>query len=370
MKDYLFIEKLIARLRNKSVSPNDLKELSKEFEQDKPSENINRYLLNIWDTSPKFPSDLDQDRMLSLLHQKLELDEKSTNRSGGNSLFVRKATISILKYAAVFILAFSIAWMFKSGKHKGQISASTDYPGMNEIMVSYGSKSKILLPDGSIVNLNSGSKLIYPAVFSDKAREVFLDGEAHFNVKANSAHPFFVNTSDISIRVLGTVFNVKSYPESNTIVTTLVSGSLEIKDIKNSLLSMKKTNPVVLKPNQKAVFIKDINKLTVTDKEELKSINVSALSKQISLQENVDTHILTAWKDNLLIFDNEYFESLAIKLERWYNVTIEIKSPDLKQERFTGKFENETIEQVLNALKIAEPFDYTIIKNHIEIYRK
>ncbi|MBN2613307.1 MAG: DUF4974 domain-containing protein [Bacteroidales bacterium] len=368
MKDHHFIGDIICRLWKKSVTAEELKELSSELERDTPSDDMNHYLLNTWDTTPKHPSELDKKKMLSSIHEKIMTGGPKQLISSYTAAKTRQVWLSTWKYAAVFVLAFSIAWLIKSLVQQDNYPAPLANQGMNEIMVSYGSKSKIHLPDGSVVNLNSGSKLIYPAVFTEKERQVYLEGEAHFEVKADSAHPFFVKTSDISVRVLGTVFNIRSYPESSTIVTTLVSGSLEIEDIKGSRLSLQKSAPVVLKPNQKAVYVKDLNSLTITEKEELKAKNASVVSDQMSLQKDIDTHLETAWKDNQLIFDNQYFESLVIQLERWYNVTIDIKSPDLKRERFTGKFENESIEQVLNALKMAEPLGYKMTKNHIEIY--
>jgi ferric-dicitrate binding protein FerR (iron transport regulator) len=279
--------------------------------------------------------------------------------------------INLLKYAAVFVIAFAVSWFLNNQFKKQILTRSTNYKDNCEVAVSLGSKSKIRLPDGSVVNLNSGSKLIYPSFFSNKNRQVNLEGEAYFVVNADSLRPFYVHTSDITIKVIGTSFNVKSYPESNTIETTLVSGSLEISD--KAIINPDNRNfnkHLILKPNQKAVYIKDLNRLTIDDRKELKLEANQMKVPRLSIQDKIDTQSLTAWKDNKLIFNNEKFEDLAVKLERWYNVKIIIKSRELKKERFTGTFENETTEQVLNALKIAEPFEYTMDKNNIVIYDK
>lgn len=366
MSDNLQLENLLEKLINKKLSEDELYTLSGEFKTDMASENLDRYFLRIWDQSSKESTGPDPEKMLGQLHRIISVD----NAKSGSGKSPYKFGV-YLKYAAIFVIAFALSWFLSMRYNKQTLPLSRLSAGHNEIIVSYGSKSKIKLPDGSVVNLNSGSKLIYPSLFTDKTRSVNLEGEAYFDIQADSERPFYVHTSDITIKALGTAFNVKSYPESNTIETTLVSGSLEITE-KKSLLSgipgMSKR--LLLSPNQKAVFIKDIDSLTIREKDELHIVSGQFKIPKISLVEKIDPQPVTAWKDNKLIFNNERFEDLAVVLERWYDIKINIKSRELKNERFTGIFENETTEQVLNALKIAEPFDYTMDKNNIFIYNK
>jgi transmembrane sensor len=357
-------DSLFEKLVNRNLSGEELKQLAAYFEEKTPQGETDKYFLRIWDQCHKYNSELQSDILLCKIQQKLDIKPDITKNPKNLQVLV-----NLLKYAAVFIAAFAFSWFINNQFKKQYVTGRTNYTGSHEVMVSLGSKSRIRLPDGSVVNLNSGSKLTYPAFFSDKNRHVNLEGEAYFDVTADSSRPFFVHTSDITIKVIGTSFNVKSYPESNTIETTLVSGSLEISDKTVGDHGMRNLNKnLILKPHQKAVYIKDLDKLTLDDREELKLETNRTKSPRLSIQDQIDIQPLTAWKDNKLVFNNEKFEDLAVKLERWYNVKITIKSHSLKKERFTGTFENETTEQVLNALKIAEPFEYSIDKNEIIIF--
>ncbi len=360
----MLTERLLDKLANRKLSKDEINELTALFEETTPSDKMDKYFLSIWDKCHKYNTDLNSEVLLQNIHKKLNIIPDNNTKTK-----VSLRPPNLLKYAAIFTIAFILSWLVNNQfKRQSKTTGIVD-TGIHEIMVSLGSKSKVKLPDGSIVNLNSGSKLAYPAFFSDKNRQVNLEGEGYFEVNADSSRPFFVHTSDITIKVIGTSFNVKSYPESNTIETTLVSGSLEISDKAVGGRGIKElNNNLILKPNQKAVYIKNIDKLTLDDRKELKFESSQMKTPKLSLQDKIDIQPLTAWKDNKLIFKNEKFEDLAIKLERWYDVKIIIKAPELRKERFTGTFENETTEQVLNALMIAEPFKFTINKNEITIF--
>jgi len=237
-----------------------------------------------------------------------------------------------------------------------------------EITTDYGAKTTFKLADGTTITLNAKSKLRYPSVFSDKSRVVYLEGEAFFDVAKEKNRPFIVKTSDIDIRVLGTTFNVKSYPEEGAIETTLLTGAIKIeqKTINNKLLVTD------LKPNQRATYIKGAGKLLLTNKEELllstKKEELNSYQKEkILLIGKVDTEIFTTWKDNKLIFDNESFESISTKLERRYGVKITFKSEELKLIRFSGTFTDMPLEQAMKALQFASQFHFSIDKTQIII---
>lgn len=354
------IEKLIELIRKKSLTPEELKAVNEFFSDNKGKDELEKFLLKTWDSSSRYSTDYNVAEGIKSIHNKLNLQHNQSFRQKS----ISKQFVRILKYAAIFILAFLLSW-FINKLINPEPDTAVYLTKNNEVAVSYGSKSKIKLPDGTEVNLNSGSKISYPAIFTEKKREVFLEGEAYFEVNADSSRPFYVKTSDITIRVVGTVFNIKSYPESNTIETTLLSGKLELSDNKSN----SKNKSIVLDENQKAVFIKDLNKLSVDDRHEIKQKSLPTIFPAVTLQEKDDTEEETAWKDNRLVFNNKKFRELTILLERWYDVKIFILTDHLKEERFTGTFENETIEQVIEALMITEPFKYDITKNNIKIYK-
>jgi transmembrane sensor len=294
-----------------------------------------------------------------------ELWEKTAHRLGICSEETKRRMIipeklSFLKYAAIFIVAFLSAWML----HEivpGRNTAGYKEPHYTVVSVPNGSKTEIQLPDGSLVKLNSGSTLTYPSAFESNSRSVKLEGEGFFTVSKDSERPFYVNTTNISVKVLGTVFNVKSYPDENLIETTLLSGSVEIYSEPGTGRNSSDEQPVaVLNPNERAIWYKD---------------GQGKSGKQFQpanlvVEKLNDAGIYIAWKDNILKFDNEKFGRIVRKLERWYGVEIELKYPGIANEQFSGQFDRETIEQALTAMTFTEPFSYSINKNKVTIYKK
>jgi transmembrane sensor len=281
---------------------------------------------------------------------------------------------TFLRYAAIILVAVGLTWFLKPSTGNDIAGSKPHY---FNIKVAYGSKTTIELPDSSVVILNSGSTLSYPDKFETGSRTVMLNGEAFFDVKKNVQRPFFVKTKDVTIKVHGTKFNVKSYPDENTSETTLVSGSVEI--LQNSNVTVKnKTDHIFLKPNQKAIFtrstgiteLRDLTKEQPKDNEKSVTAVPVQLIAKVDFQDQEETDIDIAWKNNKLILNNDRFGDLIKILERWYNVEIILQNPALADVRFSAKFDKESIADVLNALKIIEPFHYEINKNIITILKK
>ena len=187
----------------------------------------------------------------------------------------------------------------------------------------------------------------------------------------NAGRPFYVRTTDINIKVLGTKFNVKSYPDEDIIETTLISGEVEIQG------KVEKRNATALKlyPDQKATFSKKERVIRLQDKtREIRSqpsaVKPVNILKTDELIKKETPRIEICWKENLLVFNDEPLESLERKLERWYGVEIELEGRNVKNLRFTGTIANETIEQAMKALKIASDIDYEIDKKKIRIWKK
>ena len=187
-------------------------------------------------------------------------------------------------------------------------------PEMNTLMIPYGSRSVITLSDSSRVWLNAGSRLIYPSDFIDRTREVFLVGEAYFEVQQDVDRPFIVKTTDIEINVLGTHFNVSAYPEDYSVQTVLAEGCVKIRRM-NAGRSEKE---VKLLPGQLAYFNKKSNETNV-------------------LQVNVDQYIL--WTKGLFSFTNTDFNRIVKKLERYYNIRFSFDDPMKGTIQITGKLD-------------------------------
>lgn len=364
MRSENHLASLLEKLINERLSRADMIELSDCFKERSAPEAVNRYFLQIWNTPHhqiNNPSNL-----LHQIHWKSGINISVRHTTKSKILPVR-----IIRYAAIFIFASGFSWFLNNQHLRQKNSMYAVLKRENEVEVAYGSRSLIKLSDGSVVKLNSGSKLTYPEVFDKDNRCVYLQGEAHFDVKSDASRPFYVTASEIVIKVTGTSFNVKSYPESNVIETILLSGSLEIFEKKQNGNSLDLSGePLVLKPNQEAVYIRNPEKITHDDRMKYSIDAGTTVQPVLTMLEETDIHTRIAWNEDKLIFKNERFEDLAVRLERWFNVRITISSQELRNERFTGTFEKETIEQVLEALKIAESFEYTIVKNEIMIFKK
>jgi ferric-dicitrate binding protein FerR (iron transport regulator) len=303
------------------------------------------------------PYKLDSDEAYKKIRQKLKTNKSEPESSGNHSLSF------FLRIAAIFVLGFGLSWLLHDGLNKK--TGIVEIAGYQKVIVPYGSKTKLELPDGTRVTLNSGSTLKYPVQFGGKTRNVYLDGEAYFDVKKDKTRPFFVNTSGIHIKVLGTSFNVKSYPEEKTVETTLITGSVQIFSDKDSRSA---ESPVLLKPNQKAVYIKSSGLLSDNTRPDIPKDDTKPKIEPIHVESVVKTEPLTAWKDNRLEFDNELFRDVIVKMERWYNVEITMNTAALYKARFSGKFDKENVEQAMKALVVVTPFHYEINKNKITIY--
>ena len=203
---------------------------------------------------------------------------------------------------------------------------------MNQIIIPYGKRSEITLADGTHIWLNSGSQLSYPSRFKTNSREVYLAGEAFFDVTADASKPFYVVTRDFKIKVLGTKFNVSSYSEDRTVQTVLLKGKVSAG--KNKLFA----ETVDLYPGERIVY----------DKAE------DSLAKG-----KVDVQLYTSWINGYLIFDNEPTTEVFKKLERYYNQRI-IASEGLIGNTFSGKLDlKDNIKDVLENISFASSVKVT-----------
>lgn len=212
-------------------------------------------------------------------------------------------------------------------------------PKMNTLVIPYGSSSDITLADGTKVWLNAGSRLIYPSRFVDKTREVFLSGEAFFEVKEDENQPFLVKTADLKIEVLGTRFNVSAYPEDYSVQTVLAEGKVKIKG--NDAGLFKKS--FQLEPGQMAYFNKKSNETTVN---------------------KVDVEPYILWTQGLFSFSNTDFNRITKKLERYYDIRFQYDDPMKGTIQVTGKLDvTQEREEVLGYLEILTGLEFIKINN-------
>ncbi|NJK85966.1 MAG: FecR family protein [Bacteroidales bacterium] len=221
------------------------------------------------------------------------------------------------------------------------ILTSTDLfeKSVTESIAPLGQKSQIILSDGSKVFLNSGSILRYDNHFGKRNREIELSGEAYFEVAKNKKIPFVITTSGIEIKVLGTKFNVMAYADEPEIITKVTEGIVKLTDLKTG-------NNENIVASQSASFSKINREITLSN-----FTNINDLS----------------WKDNSLHFDNENFEQVIKKLERWYNVSIKLEGKDSIDDRFTLTIKDESLREVLDLIKHTTPLEYKISGENVRI---
>jgi ferric-dicitrate binding protein FerR (iron transport regulator) len=237
----------------------------------------------------------------------------------------------LTKVAAILFLPLLITSMvYLFYKH----SSAEIQEFYSEINVSYGTVTHFVLSDGTNVWLNSGSHFGYPTQFTGASREVYLEGEAYFEV-ADSRKPFVVRTRQMEVVAEGTSFNIAAYPDDEMILTTLVDGKVTLYKL------IPDSKPIILTelvPNENATYYTRKNEVIIST---------------TNVKENI------SWKDGKLIFDNDSFEEIVGKLGRWYNTDIRLIDPELKTYSYTATFTDETLLQVLELLEKSAPITYT-----------
>jgi transmembrane sensor len=283
-------------------------------------------------------------------------------------IYISRKTLYLITSTAatiLLLLGFSLGMFFSHPK----FNEKTVQKGYTYIFSPRGQRTKVILPDKTLVWLNAESSIQYPVSYNQKQREVYLSGEAFFEVEKNPGMPFIVNTSELKVKVYGTSFNVKAFPDEKYIETTLIEGTLSIIPMNGH---NKESQEIYLKPNEKCVYEKDADKFRtqqIKDKslsEQGQTPEISAvnpLKSKIIVEENIDTEKEKLWKDGKLIFKNESFDELAVRLGRWYDVKIHFEDEKMKNYKFTGSFEKETINQAMDALQLSsqKSYQYEII---------
>lgn len=361
------LAELIARTLSGEATPDELQELQYLGEKYPEDQYFLEILSGYWNTPGKIPDNED-------LHSDAHFRHIIEAAAKGDDVLAVPAHRRLRRMLAVAAMAAGLViGGFSYRRFYKALPSDNTIDPKREVAVKSGAKSRLLLPDGTTVWLNSDSKLTYDARFKGLSREVELEGEAFFDVAKNPAHPFIVHTGGIDIRVLGTAFNVKSYPREATFEATLIRGRIEVT---------KPGEPggpeIVLHPHEKLVLDKETDSASTLATGSLASAPAFSGSRAAPkmaitrLPGNLpDSSVVeTAWIYNKLIFDGETFTSMAAKMERWFNVRINIEDPQVAALRFHVTFDNETIEEVLRSLQVTASFDYIINNDQINIFKK
>ena len=347
---------LIGKKKTGEASQDELKELENMMQELPEIGFTNELIEKLWDsplgTVPKTEISKNvwiriQDRVLSEKNSLIGL----IPRIGSAKRWVA---------AAMVLIAIASPWAIYHSFKSNPDRISNSGQKINYIQTASGSKSKIVLPDGTQVWLNASSQLSYPnGNFGSQGREVTLSGEAFFDVVKNEKNPFIIHTGTITITVKGTAFNVKAYPNEKTIETSLVRGLIEITTKQDP------DRKILLKPNEKII------------------IPVGGIPKEAKLNPGVAIYTITSlhtdpakklaetvWLQTRLEFDNESMEDLAPKMENWFNIKIHFTDNEIKSKRFSGVVEKETLKQMVEAMQLSYHFSYKITDNELWIGTK
>lgn len=262
----------------------------------------------------------------------------------------------IMAAACILLAMVLTALYYLPGKGDKAPGANVERT-LNQVATQTGSKTKVALPDGTLVWLNANSQLTYGnKTFGAEEREVTLSGEAFFDVAKNEKLPFIIHTRDMTVRVLGTAFTVRAYPREKTVETALIRGLVEITTRRDP------ERKIVLKPNEKIVVPVE----TMAEDPGVQPVQAHIpLSPYSILRLGKDTATETVWIHNKLEFDNQSLEELAPKMERWYNIHIHFGDEKIRKRHFSGVIEKETLTQTLDAMKLSGRFAYEIKDNEL-----
>lgn len=229
------------------------------------------------------------------------------------------------------ILADSLVKIENKGNMLVYSSEKMEKVVYNTLSIPLGAEYSVILPDNTKVSLNSGSELRYPVAFNNNSREVFLQGEAYFEVQKDSTKEFIVHTEQMDIRVLGTSFNVKAYPEQDMIATTLTQGQIQV-NCDSQLYN--------IIPGKQLTYHKK--------------------NKKIDIQE-VDTELYSSWKNGYYKFEEMPLEEIMSTLALWYNLEIFYQIPDKKMIMFTGQLKRyDDVTQLLRKFEETREVEFLI----------
>ena len=272
---------------------------------------------------------------LTAKHKNIEgISWVDLKNSANKEINKRFLNFRLLKQAAIFILLIGLGAVIQYFFSDLTSDKNLVYDQNLSVSAPLGQMTDLELPDGTLVKLNSGTTVLYNGDFSSGNREVFIEGEAFFDVQTDKEHPFIVKSKLLDVKVYGTSFNICCYPEDKDFSATLVKGSISILDKEGNEISK-------LQPGDKAAYTEPESNITVSQ---------------------INTLLYTSWKEGLVTFRNEKMKDIARQIERWYNVEIVIQKEGLDEERYFGTIlKNKPIDQILEVFKLTISLEYEII---------
>lgn len=314
MRNFI-VKDLLNRLMYGKISPTDF-QLLKENISDSTNEELDQEIKVLWDEFKTSPMNQNiKETVLSDIHRQMIITPK-------------RSIFDWTRIAVVILLPLLISLASYYYFHNKYISNPQEFV----VMAENGQKTKVLLPDGTEVWLNSKSQLIYSSDFNQNSRKVKLEGEAFFDVNRSTDQRFVIEASSVNVVVYGTAFNVTAYPDEKTINVSLVRGKVGIENKTDNRLLAE------LSPNQ--------------------LISVSKKDMRWSIRD-CDAHIESLWTQNKLKFEDAPATEVFHKLERWYGINVHIENLDEKV-RYGFTLKSESLREILYEINKITPIDYKI----------
>lgn len=337
---------LLSKKKSKSLTPEEQVELSGLLSSESA-----RAFSGVIDELFEIPSELQSMKEEEVNLAINRIVDRITATSPNGRRGARRIQFWKIAAAAVVFVAIGWSYFFFQNRESKAVSASI-------IQTRKGSKSFTTLPDGTKVWINSDTKLTYEKSFGSKNREVMLEGEAYFDVVSDKERPFIVHTREMSIKVKGTIFNVRAYADEVNAQATLVEGLIEVQ------LTNKNDARILLKPNEKVIVKQH------TADEALPKLATSPELTIVAVKPSgADTAFMeTQWIDNHLAFEDQNLSQIIPVLERWYDVEIVVDKKLTTGRLFNGVFESDNLDDVMRTLGLTLGFHYKIDKDKIYIY--
>lgn len=246
-----------------------------------------------------------------------------------------------IKVAAVFLFILTFAFIIRINLSNPEVESPIHYISKQN---PFGQKSTILLPDSTVVTLNSGSRITYPETFTSEYRDVELKGEAFFKVAEIDQQPFRVKSGEIYTIALGTSFNVKAFETDSKISISLNTGKVKISGVHNQL-----EETLILNPGEKIIYNPILQEGEILE---------------------FDRELEFSWKDGILIFKKTKMKDFIDRIERWYGVKVELSGNSEDECKITGRFENETLKIVLESLQFSKKVEYKLNDKEVKLLIK
>lgn len=330
------MEKLIVKYLQKELSEPEAEELRLWLEESPSNRRSFENIVGLWSLNP---SDIDYSKM-KIWAKMEEVEETVVKRMHPSHFKGRARWRERIAVAALFLITLGASLWAVLYSDQFQSVVTNKHLVMLEKHAGFGQKLTFSLPDGSVVKLNSGSKIIYPEHFSGDKREVILEGEAFFDVKQDTIKRFFVRSGNVEVQVLGTAFNVHSYTDQENIMVAVKRGKVDVKPADQEAISLVASEMVVYNSGSGDVKTYDIH----------------------------DERLVFGWIDKKLVFQDNHLDQVLTTISRWYNVSFNMKSKPESTKTFTGVYNNPTLNDVMSSLSYSYEFQYKIEENVVILY--